>query len=99
MPSGYSATLHEVIGKPVTILIPSDRIDEEPEILRRIGRGERIDHFDTVRRRKDGGLIDISLTVSPLKDADGRVVGAPKSPGTLPSENELRSDRSWSSVK
>src|SRR6476620_10006569 len=61
---------HEVIGKPITILIPADRIDEEPEIIGRVRRGERVDHYDTVRRRKDGSLIDISLTVSPLKDAD-----------------------------
>ena len=73
---GYSA--QEVIGKSVTILIPEDRIDEEPEILNRIRRGERVDHYDTVRRHKNGSLIDISLTVSPLKDADGRVVGASK---------------------
>ena len=73
---GYIA--EEVIGKPVTILIPEDRMNEEPEILDRIRRGERIDHYDTVRRRKDGGLIDISLTISPLKDADGRIIGASK---------------------
>ena len=73
---GYTA--EEVIGKPVTILIPEDRMNEEPEILERIRRGERIDHYDTVRRRKDGSLIDISLTVSPLKDADGRIIGASK---------------------
>jgi PAS domain S-box-containing protein len=73
---GYTA--EEVIGKPVTILIPEDRMNEEPEILDRIRRGERVDHYDTVRRRKDGGLIDISLTVSPLKDSDGRIMGASK---------------------
>jgi two-component system, chemotaxis family, CheB/CheR fusion protein len=73
---GYKA--EEAIGKPITILIPPDRVDEEPEILARIRRGERIDHYDTIRRRKDGRLIDISLTVSPLKDADGRIVGASK---------------------
>jgi PAS domain S-box-containing protein len=73
---GYSS--EEVIGKPITILIPADRIDEEPEIIERVRRGERVDHYDTVRRRKDGSLIDISLTVSPLKDADGRIVGASK---------------------
>ena len=73
---GYTA--EEVIGKPVTILIPEDRMNEEPEILERIRRGERIDHYDTVRRRKDGSLIDISLTISPLKDADGRIIGASK---------------------
>jgi PAS domain S-box-containing protein len=73
---GYRA--EEVIGKPITILIPADRIDEEPVIIERVRRGERVDHYDTVRRRKDGSLIDISLTVSPLKDGDGRIVGASK---------------------
>jgi PAS domain S-box-containing protein len=73
---GYTA--EEVIGKPVMILIPEDRMNEEPQILERIRRGERVDHYDTVRRRKDGSLIDISLTVSPLKDGDGRIIGASK---------------------
>ena len=73
---GYSG--EEVIGKPVTILIPADRRHEEPEILARLRRGERIDHYDTVRRRKDGSLIDISLTVSPIKATDGRIIGASK---------------------
>ena len=73
---GYKA--EEVIGKPITILIPADRLDEEPEIIERMRRGERVDHYDTVRRRKDGSLVDISLTVSPLKDADGRIIGASK---------------------
>ena len=73
---GYTA--EEVIGKPVTILIPEDRMNEEPEILDRIRRGERVDHYDTVRRRKDGSLINISLTISPLKNADGRIIGASK---------------------
>ena len=73
---GYSA--EEVLGKPVTILIPSDRVDEEPAILRRIRRGERIHHYDTLRRRKDGSLVNISLTVSPVKDAQGTIIGASK---------------------
>ena len=73
---GYSA--EEAIGKPVTMLIPSDRIDEEPGILQRIHRGERVNPYDTLRRRKDGSLINVSLTVSPVKDAEGRVVGASK---------------------
>jgi two-component system, chemotaxis family, CheB/CheR fusion protein len=73
---GYAAK--EVVGKPVTILIPADRQDEEPEILERIRRGERIAHYDTIRCRKDGSLINISLTVSPLKDADGKITGASK---------------------
>ncbi len=73
---GYAA--EEVIGKPITILIPAERHDEEPTILARIRRGERIDHYETVRQRKDGSTIDISLTVSPVKDPDGRIVGASK---------------------
>jgi PAS domain S-box-containing protein len=73
---GYTAD--EVIGKPINILIPSERDDEEPVILERIRRGQHIDHYETVRRRKDGSLIDISLTVTPIKDARGRVIGASK---------------------
>lgn len=68
----------EVIGKSITILIPSDRAAEEPSILERIRRGERIDHYETVRQRKDGRLIDISLTASPVRDATGRIVGVSK---------------------
>jgi hypothetical protein len=60
------------------MLIPSDRTNEEPEILDRVRRGERIDHYETQRARKDGRLINISLTVSPLKEANGRVIGASK---------------------
>jgi PAS domain S-box-containing protein len=73
---GYSRD--EVIGQPITILIPEDHIDEEPSILARLRRGERIEHYETVRRRKDGTLIDISLSVSPIKDASGRIIGAAK---------------------
>jgi PAS domain S-box-containing protein len=73
---GYTA--QEAIGKSVTILIPPDRLDEEPGIIKRIQNGERVDHYETVRRRKDGSLVDISLTVSPVKDASGKIVGASK---------------------
>src|SRR2546423_12946929 len=73
---GYKAA--EVIGKPVSILIPADRQDEEPQILSRLRRGERIEHYETIRRRKDGKLVDISLTVSPVRGADGWVIGASK---------------------
>lgn len=73
---GYTA--EEVVGKPVTILIPEDHIDEEPTILARIKSGERIDHYETVRVRKDGERVDISLTVSPIKDANGTIIGASK---------------------
>jgi PAS domain S-box-containing protein len=73
---GYHAT--EVIGKAINILIPPDRQDEEPTILARIRRGEHVEHYETVRMRKDGGLLDVSLTVSPLMDNSGRVIGASK---------------------
>jgi PAS domain S-box-containing protein len=73
---GYTAD--EVMGKPVTILIPEQHLNEEPGILERLRRGERIDHYETVRRRKDGTLFNVSLTVSPIKNADGRIVGASK---------------------
>ena len=73
---GYTA--EEAIGKPVTMLIPPDRLGEEPEILRRLRAGERVDHIETVRVRKDGALLDISLTVSPVRNAAGDIVGASK---------------------
>src|ERR1700674_1850951 len=69
---GYAA--EEIMGKPVTLLIPPDHIDEELGILERIRRGETIDHYETVRQRKDGNLLDISLTVSPIRDASGRII-------------------------
>jgi len=73
---GYTA--EEVIGKPITILIPAERHDEEPSILARIRRGERIDHYETVRQRKDGSTVDISLTVSPVRNPEGKIIGASK---------------------
>jgi two-component system CheB/CheR fusion protein len=73
---GYRAD--EVFRKPVTILIPPDRPNEEPEMLRRIRQGQRVEHYETVRRRKDGTLIDVSLTVSPVKDPKGRIIGVSK---------------------
>jgi PAS domain S-box-containing protein len=73
---GYGAD--EVIGRPITILIPEDRLDEEPQILAAIRRGERVDHFETQRRRKDGLLIDLSLTISPIRNSGGVIVGASK---------------------
>jgi PAS domain S-box-containing protein len=73
---GYLAD--EVIGKPVTILIPHDRQNEEPMILARIRRGECIDHYETVRQCKDGRLVDISLTVSPIRNTEGRIIGVSK---------------------
>ena len=73
---GYTAA--EMIGQPVMRLIPPDRHNEEPGIIARIEKGERVEHYETIRRRKDGMLIDISLTISPLKNAAGKIVGASK---------------------
>jgi PAS domain S-box-containing protein len=73
---GYSA--EQAIGKPIAILAPPDRAEEMPAILARVKRGERIDHFDTVRRAKDGRLVPVSLTVSPIKNDEGVIVGASK---------------------
>jgi PAS domain S-box-containing protein len=73
---GYAAS--EAIGKPITMLIPADRENEEHGIIDRIRKGQRVEHYETVRRRKDGSLVEISLTVSPIKDRNGRVIGASK---------------------
>jgi len=73
---GYTA--EEVIGRSITILIPPERLSEEDMVLGRIRRGERVEHFDTVRCRKDGMLVPVSLTVSPILDAHGTIVGASK---------------------
>jgi PAS domain S-box-containing protein len=73
---GYKAK--EAIGQSVLMLIPEDRHDEEPRILKRLRRGERIKHYETVRRCKDGTLLDVSITVSPVRDYAGNVIGASK---------------------
>jgi PAS domain S-box-containing protein len=73
---GYSRG--EMTGKHISVLIPPDRLDEEPAILEKIRRGESVDHYETVRRRKDGKLIHISVTVSPIRDAGGKIIGASK---------------------
>jgi PAS domain S-box-containing protein len=73
---GYTA--EETIGRPVTILMPAERKNEEPDILDRIRHGERVEHYETVRQRKDGTLVDISLTISPVRDRHGDIIGASK---------------------
>ena len=73
---GYTAA--EAIGHPVLMLVPPDRQDEEPKILQRLRRGERVEHFETIRLRKSGGLFPVSLTISPVKDHHGTIVGASK---------------------
>jgi PAS domain S-box-containing protein len=73
---GYAA--QEAIGQSINLIIPQDRRQEERAIIEQITAGERVDHFETVRARKDGSTVDISLTISPVKDAEGRVIGASK---------------------
>jgi PAS domain S-box-containing protein len=73
---GYAA--EEAVGQNITLIIPPERRDEERTIVEQLTRGERVDNFETVRMRKDGSLLDVSLTISPMKDASGRVVGASK---------------------
>jgi len=82
---GYSA--EEAVGRHITLIIPSDRRTEEAMILERLKRGERVEHFETVRVRKDGGMLDVSLTISPIKDSQGRVIGASKIARTSPLKN------------
>jgi PAS domain S-box-containing protein len=74
----FGYTEEEMIGQPVVRLIPPDHQNEEPEILGRLRRGLKIEHYETVRSHKDGRLLDISLTVSPIRDADGNIIGASK---------------------
>jgi PAS domain S-box-containing protein len=73
---GYAA--EEAVGQNITLIIPPDRRDEERAIVEQLTRGERVDHFETVRMRKNGSLLDVALTISPMKDAAGRIVGASK---------------------
>jgi PAS domain S-box-containing protein len=83
---GYSAS--EAIGRPVTLVIPPDRQSEERDILTQIRRGQRIDHFETVRQHKQGSLIVVSLTVSPVKDANGKIFGAAKVARDITEQNQ-----------
>ena len=73
---GYEA--EEIIGRPITVLLPLDRQHEESAIMERIRRGDRVEHFESVRRTKDGRRIDVSLTISPIRNANGEIVGASK---------------------
>jgi PAS domain S-box-containing protein len=73
---GYAP--EEVIGEPITILIPPDRLDEETQILRAIRKGEPVHHYETIRRCKDGKLVEVALSISPIKNGEGKIVGASK---------------------
>ncbi len=74
----FGHTAEQVVGQHITILIPEDRLKEEEEIIGRLRRGERLEHFETIRRARDGSLLNVSITVSPIRDATGTIVGASK---------------------
>lgn len=88
---GYKAS--EMIGKPLSVLIPTDRPDEEPEILARLRRGDSIDHYETVRVAKDGRKIQVSLTASPIKDGDGLITGYSKIARDITERRQAESER------
>ena len=88
---GYTAD--EIVGKSIRTLIPDDRQSEEDEVLARIRRGDRLEHFETIRKRKDGTLLPISLTVSPILADDGRVVGASKIARDISDRKRLEEER------
>jgi PAS domain S-box-containing protein len=87
---GYRA--EEIVGESVMRLIPDERREEETRILDRVARGERVAHMETVRRRKDGSLVDVSLTISPILDEQGRVVGASKIMRDITGRNQAQAD-------
>src|SRR5689334_832873 len=74
----FGYTQAEAIGQSIRMIIPAELQHEEDDILNRIRKGQRVEHFETVRRHKDGNLIDVSLTISPITDEDGKVIGASK---------------------
>jgi PAS domain S-box-containing protein len=88
----FGYTEEEAVGHPVTMLMPPERWNEEPNILQRIRRGERIEHYESVRQHKDGSPLDMSLTVSPIRDADGKVVGASKIVRNISAQKRAKRD-------
>lgn len=96
---GYSQ--QEALGRPITMLIPADRLAEETEILRRLRQGERLEHFETIRVAKDRRLVEVSLTISPIRDSDGTIIGASKIARdiTEKKESERQLDRAHAQLK
>ena len=86
----FGYTTEEVLGNPITILIPPDHWDEEPRIVERLRHGERIEHFETIRRRKDGRDIEVSLNISPIKDPTGKVIGVSKIARDITERNRIK---------
>jgi len=94
---GYTAK--EAIGKPITMLIPPDRRDEESNIIARIRRGERVEPYETIRQRNDGPIVEISLTISPVRNPEGQILGARRSPATSASAGRRRNSNVFSSER
>ncbi len=88
----FGYTKAEAVGQPITMLIPKERLPEETLILEKIKRGERVDHFETVRMHKDGSRVLVSLTVSPIKDAAGQIIGASKSARDITERKRVEED-------
>jgi PAS domain S-box-containing protein len=88
---GYTAD--EVIGKHISVIMPPELVEDMPRILGRIRKGERVDHYQTKRRRKDGTIIDVSLTVSPIRDASGKIIGASKVGRDITREKLIEAER------
>jgi PAS domain S-box-containing protein len=88
---GYTAA--EAIGKPITMLAPAERIEDMRKILKKVRRGERIDHYETIRRRKDGETINVSLSVSPVRDASGKIIGASKIARDITDRRRIEQER------
>ncbi|MDB4909005.1 MAG: sensor protein [Gemmatimonadetes bacterium] len=86
----FGWTADEAIGQPITLIIPKERLGEEVEIVGRVRRGERVEHFETERIRKDGSLVAVSLSISPVRDPEGRIVGAAKIARDFTAEREAR---------
>jgi PAS domain S-box-containing protein len=89
----FGWTAEEAVGRHITLIIPADRHTEEHEVLARLRRGESIDHYETIRITRSGQLIDISLTVSPLRDASGRIIGASKIARDITDRRRLEAER------
>jgi PAS domain S-box-containing protein len=89
----FGWTPAEAVGRHITLIVPEDRREEENDVLARIRRGERVDHFETIRRAKDGRLIDMSITVSPVKNAAGHIVGASKVARDITERRRLEEQR------
>src|SRR5262249_52730700 len=88
---GYTAD--EMIGRPIIILLPPERVDEEAAILAKIRSGERIDHFETIRVRKDGRRINVSVTISPIRHAAGNIIGSSKIARDVTEHKKLLAER------